>query len=190
MRCEMLCWDRDRETPRREQRQRRGWREARPAPCSAGITPSVHHSHTPVGPRTSRSEVRDCGGRRANLTLYNKCLNVNQTFYGLIRQKTIFIVQLCVIKIINWKEYISFSVLSAGECHWQAVKTATGYKLILANFIFWENQLLGWSAPRCSECRETSGSMRVNFSVLLKKRGDVSKTIIFLQNAKNILHYL
>ena len=74
---------------RREER-----RASRLAPSTRQHTRHQAHPHTPVGPQISRSEVRANGGLQTNLTLYNKCLNVNLTFYELTSQKTIN-VKLC-----------------------------------------------------------------------------------------------
>lgn len=142
-------WDvvlRQRDTEKRAETEtelkREERRASRLAPSTRQPTRHQAHPHTPVGPQISRSEVRASGGHQTNLTFYNKCLNVNLTFYELITPKTIF-VKLCrflsILSKIDVKKVYIFCVLSVGKCLWQAVKTATGYKLILANFIFLEN---------------------------------------------------
>ena len=93
------------------------------------------------------------------------------------RQKTLTIFIVKLVRIINSKKYSIF-VLSLRKCHWQAVKMATGCKLILANLIFWENQPLRMISPKVQRMQR---SIRINEGQLLglaeKARWvDISKT--------------
>ena len=175
MRYEMLCWDR--ETQRREQRQRQSWRERRGWHPPAWLLTG----HTLTHLLDQDQSVR---GQRLRRTLEQSYFiqQVSQCQSNFLwpkrrRQKTLTIFIVKLVRIINIKKYSIF-VLSLRKCHWQAVKMATGCKLILANLIFWENQPLRMISPKVQRMQR---SIRINEGQLLglaeKARWvDISKT--------------